>query len=251
MLRKAVLILCTYFFGNGQGRMSITDHSGRLQINRLLKKKEDTWIINEKQKKVWVNLLSAEEFELDEEEALSIIEAIIDWLDEDDEPLGFGGAESSYYQNLNSPYGPRNGPMEFVEELLLVKGITEELYFGTEEIPGLASLVTPHGMDGKININTADAFVLGALSDQIDQEMVYDIMTFRDDEENDLGDPGWYKQVPGLPGDINISPALITTSSSFFEIVAEVSMGNMQKKLQGMVVRGPGSKSDLVYWKVE
>ena len=240
-----------YFFGNGQGGMSITDHSGRLQINRLLKKKEDTWIINEKQKKVWVNLLSAEEFELDEEEALSIIEAIIDWLDEDDEPLGFGGAESSYYQNLNSPYGPRNGPMEFVEELLLVKGITEELYFGTEEIPGLASLVTPHGMDGKININTADAFVLGALSDQIDQEMVYDIMTFRDDEENDLGDPGWYKQVPGLPGDINIPPALITTSSSFFEIVTEVAMGNMRKKIQGMVVRGPGSNSDLVYWKVE
>jgi general secretion pathway protein K len=240
-----------YFFGNGQGSMRITDHSGRLQINSLLQYHEGTWIINEEQKKIWTNLLSAEEFELGEEEALNIIEAIIDWLDEDDEPLGFGGAESSYYQGLDTPYDPRNGPIEFIEELLLVKGITNELYLGTEEVPGLASLVTPHGRDGKININTADVFVLGALSEQIDQGMVDGMVTFRDNEENDLGDPEWYKWAPGFPGDVIIPPALITTSSSFFEILTEVVSRNMRKKIRGMVIRGPGSSSGLVYWKIE
>lgn len=237
------------FFSGGQGGMKITDHSGRLQINSLLKKTDDAWDINEEQKEVWVNLLSREEFELAEDEVENIIEAVIDWLDEDDEPRGFGGAESSYYQGLDTPYGPRNGPMEFIEELLLVKGITDELYFGTEEIPGLASLVTPHGIDGKININTADAFVLGALSRDIDQGMVDEMLTFRDNEENDLGDIGWYKIV--IPDDVDIPPVLITTSSSFFEILTEVVMGNMRKKLRGMVARGPGSSTDLVYWRIE
>jgi len=239
------------FFDRGQGGMKITDHSGRLQINSLLQYKGDVWAINEEQKKVWINLLSAEEFELAEDEALNIIEAIIDWLDENDEPLDFGGAESSYYQGLNTPYEPRNGPMEFIAELLLVKGITDELYFGTEEIPGLASLVTPHGRDGKININTADALVLGALSDQIDQNMVDGMLTFRDNEDNDLGNPDWYKWAPGFPGDVIIPPELITASSSFFEIFTEVAMGNMRKKVRGMVVRGPGTSTDLVYWKIE
>ena len=237
-----------YFFNRGQGGMNIIDHSGRLQINSLLQKKEDAWDINEEQKKIWINLLSAEEFELGEDEAENVVEAIVDWIDEDDEPLGFGGAESSYYQGLDSPYAPRNGPMEFIEELLLISGISNELYFGTGDIPGLANLVTPHGTDGKININTADAFVLGALSDQIDQDMVDGMLTYREDEENDLGDPEWFRSF--VPGDIIIPPALITTSSSYFEILTEVALGNMRKKVRGMVVRGPGSSTDLVYWKI-
>jgi general secretion pathway protein K len=241
----------SFFFSRGQGAVNIVDHSGMLQINHLLQKKEDTWIVDEEQKKIWVTLLSSVEFELDEDEALSIIEAIIDWIDEDDEPLGFGGAESSYYQGLDTPYEPRNGPMEFIEELLLVKGVTDELYFGTGEMPGLANLVTPYGRDGKVNINTAHAFILGALSDQIDLDMIDGMVTFRDDEENDLGNPEWYKLAPGFPGDVIIPPGIITTSSSFFEIMTEVVSGNMRKKVRGMVARGPGSSSDLVYWKIE
>jgi general secretion pathway protein K len=240
-----------YFFSGGRGGMDITDHSGRFQVNSLLRKHEDAWVVNEEQKKVLVNLLSAEEFELSEDEAENIIEAIIDWLDEDDEPLGFGGAESSYYQGLDIPYTPRNGPMEFIEELLLINGITEELYFGTDDVAGLANLLTPYGRDGKININTADALVLGALSEQIDQDMVDGMLEFRDNEENDLGDPGWYKWAPGFPSDVIIPPELITTSSSFFEIFTEVLMGDMRKKVRGMVVRGPGTSTDLVYWKIE
>jgi len=240
-----------YFFSRGQGAMNIVDHSGRLQINSLLQKKGDEWIVNEEQKKIWITLLSSVEFGLDEDEALNIIEAIIDWIDEDDEPRGFGGAESSYYQGLDTPYKPRNGPMEFIEELLLVKGITDELYLGTEEAPGLGNLVTPYGRDGKININTAHAFVLGALSDQIDQDMIDGMVDFRDNDENDLSNPEWYKWAPGFPGDVIIEPGIITTTSSFFEIMAEVVSGNMRKKVGGMVARGSGGGSDLVYWKIE
>ncbi|MFM8252788.1 MAG: general secretion pathway protein GspK [Planctomycetota bacterium] len=60
-----------------------------------------------------------------------IADAILDWLDEDDEQREYG-AESSYYQGLSPGYMPANGPFTTVEELLLVRGITPELLFGLD-----------------------------------------------------------------------------------------------------------------------
>jgi general secretion pathway protein K len=248
---SAAAMYFSYFFIRGQGGLTVKDHSGRLRVNSLLKKQEEGWQVNEVQKQVWLNLLSSEEYELTEEEAENIIEAIVDWIDEDDDAYGFGGAESSYYQSLENPYLTRNGPMEFIEELLLVKGITSELYYGTEEFTGLSSLVTPWGRDGKVNINTADPLLLRALSDQIDVDMVDGMLNYREMEEADLSDPGWYKHAPGFPGDVTIPPELITTASSFFEISTEVVLDDMSRKVRGMIARGPGSRTEIVYWKIE
>jgi hypothetical protein len=62
-----------------------------------------------------------------------IADAILDWMDEDEEPREFG-AESEYYASLNPPYAPKNGPLESLEELLLVRGIRENprLLFGCD-----------------------------------------------------------------------------------------------------------------------
>jgi DNA uptake protein ComE-like DNA-binding protein len=60
-----------------------------------------------------------------------IANSIIDWIDADDNPRS-GGAESSYYQGLANPYRCKNGPLDSVEELLLVKGVTPELLFGND-----------------------------------------------------------------------------------------------------------------------
>jgi DNA uptake protein ComE-like DNA-binding protein len=58
-------------------------------------------------------------------------DAILDWMDEDDEPREFG-AESEYYSSLTPPYSPKNGPLETVEELLLVRDVTPQLLFGAD-----------------------------------------------------------------------------------------------------------------------
>lgn len=60
-----------------------------------------------------------------------IADAIIDWIDEDDEPREYG-AEADYYSSLQPPYLPKNGPLETVEELLLIKGVTPQLLFGLD-----------------------------------------------------------------------------------------------------------------------
>ncbi len=60
-----------------------------------------------------------------------VADAILDWLDPDDEPREFG-AELEYYTTLPTPYAPKNGPLETIEELLLVRGVTPELLFGAD-----------------------------------------------------------------------------------------------------------------------
>src|SRR5690606_13432288 len=50
-----------------------------------------------------------------------IADAILDWIDEDDEPREYG-AEIDYYAALG--YAPANGPLTTIEQLLLVRGVT-------------------------------------------------------------------------------------------------------------------------------
>jgi type II secretory pathway component PulK len=60
-----------------------------------------------------------------------IANAILDWLDPDDTPRE-GGAESDYYSGLNPAYSTRNGPLDSIEELLAVQGVTWQLLFGND-----------------------------------------------------------------------------------------------------------------------
>ena len=58
-----------------------------------------------------------------------IADSILDWMDEDDEIREFG-AEAEYYIT----YAPKNGPLDSIAELLLVRGIRENplLLFGCD-----------------------------------------------------------------------------------------------------------------------
>lgn len=59
------------------------------------------------------------------------VDAILDWLDYGDmDESRQEGAENEYYASLETPYPCKNGPMDSIEELLLIKGITPELYYG-------------------------------------------------------------------------------------------------------------------------
>jgi Type II secretion system (T2SS), protein K len=62
-----------------------------------------------------------------------IADAILDWLDEDEDPRPMGAEFSDYYMNLQPQYRPINGPLESIEQLLLVRGITPKHLFGYDE----------------------------------------------------------------------------------------------------------------------
>jgi len=57
--------------------------------------------------------------------------AIVDWRDNDEEALP-GGAERAHYASLTFPYQIPNQPLRTSRELLLVKGVTQDVYFGED-----------------------------------------------------------------------------------------------------------------------
>ncbi|MCP4783477.1 MAG: general secretion pathway protein GspK [Fuerstiella sp.] len=57
-------------------------------------------------------------------------DSILDWMDPDDRPRQFG-AEDGYYQRLEQPYHARNSLPHSMEELLFVKGVQRESFYGT------------------------------------------------------------------------------------------------------------------------
>lgn len=60
-----------------------------------------------------------------------VADAIVDWVDADDDPRA-NGAENAYYSGLVPSYRCKNGPLDSLEELLLVRGVTPELLFGSD-----------------------------------------------------------------------------------------------------------------------
>ena len=60
-----------------------------------------------------------------------IADAIMDWLDPDEEIREYG-VESGYYAGLQPAYQAKNGPLDSIEELLLIRGVTPQLLFGLD-----------------------------------------------------------------------------------------------------------------------
>ena len=70
-----------------------------------------------------------------------VADAILDWLDPDDDARELG-AEVAYYSGLNPPYSPKNGPLDTIEELLLVRGVTPQLLLGMDT--NRNGMIDPH-----------------------------------------------------------------------------------------------------------
>jgi type II secretory pathway component PulK len=82
-----------------------------------------------------------------------VVDAIMDWRDQDDEPLS-EGAESGYYENLTYPYTIRNNGLRTIRELLAVKGMSFSLLYG--EDTNLNGLLDYNERDGDESLPADD-----------------------------------------------------------------------------------------------
>ncbi|OHD69061.1 MAG: hypothetical protein A2W19_17575 [Spirochaetes bacterium RBG_16_49_21] len=55
---------------------------------------------------------------------------IRDWVDIDDSRMPYGAEHADYYQNLKPPYPAKNNAMDSIDELLLLKDFTPNIYYG-------------------------------------------------------------------------------------------------------------------------
>ena len=111
--------------GGGVVRSGPTSDCGRLNLNVLL-----AW--ERRDPEVARRALLALPGMTDE-----VADSMLDWMDADNESRPFG-AEADYYASLDPPYEPRNGPIASIDELLLVRGVTPTLLFGTPAGSSLA-----------------------------------------------------------------------------------------------------------------
>jgi len=231
-------------FDNASFRLLIEDEGGKIPINRLIIGNAYNTQIRE----LLLRLLTGPSFHMAQRQAEELSDAIKDWIDADDEVTG-GGAEGGYYAGLDRPYAAKNASLDCVEELLMVKGVSRELFYGTEETAGLVQCLTVFG-EGRININTAPKAVLRALSAEMTDEAVNQLDEYRREEKNNLAD-AWYSRVPWTTG-LNIPAGLISVRSDFFRITAVGLQGRMMERIIGIVKRETGGrKVKLLSWRVE
>ena len=99
-----------------------------------------------------------------------VADSILDWIDTDDF-YRVNGAENDYYQSLKEPYYCKNGPLDSIEELLLVRGVTFDLFYGKKGTKkgegggeadriGLKDLFSIYSLGEQIDINSASPITL-------------------------------------------------------------------------------------------
>lgn len=99
-----------------------------------------------------------------------VVDSILDWRDPGDFHR-LNGAKNDYYQSLQERYDCKNGNFDSVEELLLVRGVTRELFYGRKENKkgeegvkaepvGLKDLFSIYAPGEQIDINSATLPVL-------------------------------------------------------------------------------------------
>ena len=141
-------------YSDGIWQVDIQDESGKISINT----------VSEQQLRALI-LASG----IEEPDVSVLTDSILDWRDADS-TIRPNGAEDEYYQELQPPYNTKtNGRFDTIEELLLVRGMTRDYYYGKpERLPdgtvtykyGLSRFFTVYSTRDQINVNHAALPVL-------------------------------------------------------------------------------------------
>lgn len=192
-------------------------------------------------------------------EETDIANAIIDWRDEDIVP-SLRGAEDDYYRSLDLPYDCKDAKFQIVEELLLVRGMTPEIFSRIKD------LITVYG-EGQININTASLPVFQALG--LEENFAERIIEHRqgNDETTGTEDDNIFESV----GDIRdvgplfteesialnhlISLNILSVKSDVFRINSYGIIKNrgreLKRKTVCVVERKDEEDAEILYWREE
>jgi general secretion pathway protein K len=247
-----------------------------------------TWKITDLERKANINIADEPTLQqalmligVDPGEMSPIIGSILDWIDPDDR-THVEGAEDDFYQGLNPPYYAKNGPLDDLSELLLVRDVTPELYWGamsTNHPPphfqrrggrfltpgalppgsvGLVELFTPLS-GGKINVNTASATTL-QLIPGVDRIVAEAIVSGREGEDDGSGLVGPYRNVAQIGRMPEVNPALLRALQQYcdvrsytFEVEIDAKVAGYSRQFVAIIGRSRGNARDLqilsFHWK--
>lgn len=236
--------------GDGTCSITVTEESGKLNVNLL---KSKAGVLNRTridQLLRLIDLLNRRRLD-DLHIGYTLVPSIIDWTDSDElrtclpfiknENLG---AESDYYVGLEPPYRCRNNSLDTTEELLLVKGITPQIF------ERIRDYVTVKG-DGKVNINCASKLVLETLSENMDPalaQMLIDRRKIRPFETI-----AQLRDVPGMTDGVYNEirkTAAVRSTDRYYHLTSRGNVGNISCTIAALLRRNTATKSiDVIVCK--
>ena len=157
-------------FGGGVWQVNIQDESGKINLNT----------VSEQQLGALIRASGIEDHDAD-----ILTDSILDWRSAADAEPRANGAKNDYYMSLNPPYIAKNGRFDAVEELLMVRGMTRDYFYGKPERTqdgtveykyGLSRFFTVYTTRDQINVNSAPLPVLISIPGMMPEaaQMIYE-----------------------------------------------------------------------------
>ncbi|MCZ6876327.1 MAG: type II secretion system minor pseudopilin GspK [bacterium] len=245
--------------GDGQGCVSlrIVDEQGKLPLNALMPEGDSS-----DPNPIWRPIFEAffVNFQIDED----LLDALVDWIDVNDQSGGIGGAERTYYAGLEHPYEPPNKPMRSLGDLRQIRGFDYETLaklFPGRPPEAMADIdlgtnryLTVYGskQGAKVNLNTADEEVLRALCDGLQAgcaaDLVEDLVSRR--QEGQLNDLQAVNDLISDAAVFNQLKQVADVKSHFFRVESLGKVGDIKKRVVAVLERRDDDTT-IVYFKVE
>lgn len=267
--------------GIGTSNSPLADFKNEIQVQNG----GATWTIVDLERKVNINTANEALLQqglmvmgVDAGQMTPVVNSILDWIDRDETPR-VQGAESDFYQGLTPPYLAKDGPIDDISELLLIKNAAEfyapadpatlerNVYnpltsrFSTSgnAMPaapvGLTNLFTPLST-GKINVNTASAEVLQVVPG-ITPEAAQAIVGARDGADDGSGLFGPYRNIGEVRRVPEVSLPMLgalqqfcTVRSTTFEVHVDAQVAGYHRHFVGVIGRNNPRDMQILsfYW---
>jgi len=196
----------------------LEDLQGRFNLNNLVDKDKPSAVDVERFQRL-LGLLDID---------TNIVFAIIDWIDPDADTSFPNGAEDAEYLRATPPYRAANRPMASASELLLVRGVTADIY------QKLAPVVTALPTHTAINVNTAPAPVLMSLGQGITAADAEALIEAR--KKDGFPNVQIFLQQEALAGRA-VNQEGLSVSSDYFLLDAATQFGRGQTRLYSVLYR--------------
>jgi general secretion pathway protein K len=202
-----------------------------------------------------------------------VADSIQDWVDADDATKP-AGAESDYYQGLTPPYNAKNAPIDDIEELQFIKGVTPAMYKGGEGesttpykshrlgfgsrpgeenyLFGLRDVLTAYS-SGRLNVNTASSNALACIP-QMDGNSVQAILTFRESAGDSMtgngviGNLSLLQQFVPNPQAFQQLGRYATVSGNTYKVLVTARSGQNTRQFVAVIIRGPRGASVVSFY---
>jgi len=224
--------------GKGAFDYIITDEESKLNINYLNSRSK-----GKSNRDIFRELLIRTGVEEGSDPDI-ITDSVLDWIDRNDTHR-LNGAETDWYeknyreQGFSEPYTAKNGKLNTLDELIMIRGMTPEILYGSNSIYsgfqetdqqylGIMPYITVFGYNRKINLDTAAPLLLEIIDPDYTEDQIEDRQN-RDPKKRNRKSSTFRVQVRG------------------YSLTSEVSH-NLMAVVKKSNKRGGQSGAEILFW---